>query len=109
MAIVDELEDLLTSNLIWKNRLQYVGVVTKTEALSWGFSGVMLRGSGVSYDLRLQQPYDVYSSLKFNVPVGTNGDCFDRYFLRLEEMRQSSRIILNCLQLITSGPVKALN
>jgi NADH dehydrogenase (ubiquinone) Fe-S protein 2 len=106
---IDELEDLLTSNLIWKNRLQYVGVVTKTEALSWGFSGVMLRGSGVSYDLRLQQPYDVYSSLKFNVPVGTNGDCFDRYFLRLEEMRQSSRIILNCLQLITSGPVKALN
>ena len=69
----------------------------------------MLRGSGVPYDLRLQQPYDVYARLKFYVPVGLNGDCYDRYFLRVEEMRQSSQIILSCLNLITSGPIKALN
>lgn len=69
----------------------------------------MLRGSGVSYDLRIQQPYDAYSSIDFNVPVGVNGDCYDRYFLRVEEMRQSSNIILSCLNLITPGPVKALN
>lgn len=69
----------------------------------------MLRGSGVSYDLRVQQPYDVYSLLKFNIPVGSNGDCFDRYFLRIEEMRQSSQIVLNCLNLMVGGPIKALN
>jgi NADH:ubiquinone oxidoreductase subunit D len=69
----------------------------------------MLRGSGVSYDLRIQQPYDAYSLIKFHVPVGANGDCYDRYFLRVEEMRQSSNIILSCLNLISAGPVKALN
>jgi NADH dehydrogenase (ubiquinone) Fe-S protein 2 len=108
-ARIDEIEDLLTNNLIWKNRLKGVGVVTKSEALAWGFSGVMARGSGISYDLRLQQPYDVYSLIDFKVPVGLNGDCFDRYFLRVEEMRQSSYIILQCINKMVSGPVKALN
>lgn len=108
-ARIDELEDLLTSNVIWKNRLKNVGVITASEALLCGFSGVMLRGSGIAYDLRLQQPYDAYSHVNFRVPVGVNGDCFDRYFLRVEEMRQSSLIISNCLNLIMAGPVKALN
>lgn len=108
-ARINELEDLLTSNVIWKNRLKNVGIITASEALLSGFSGVMLRGSGIAYDLRLQQPYDAYSYVNFRVPVGVNGDCFDRYFLRVEEMRQSSLIILSCLNLITTGPVKALN
>jgi NADH dehydrogenase (ubiquinone) Fe-S protein 2 len=106
---IDESEDLLTSNAIWHNRLRGVGVVTKEEAALWGFSGVMLRGSGVTYDLRLQQPYDAYNNVDFSVPVGRNGDCFDRYYLRVEEMRQSLKIILQCLNKMTAGPVKASN
>ena len=104
---VDEMEELLTGNRIWKQRLVDIGVVSAKDAKDWGFSGVMLRGSGVSWYLRKSQPYDVYSSIDFDVPVGTNGDCFDRYLIRIEEMRQSLRIISQCINTIPEGPVKS--
>ena len=104
---VDEMEELLTGNRSWKQRLVDIGVVSAKDAKDWGFSGVMLRGSGVSWDLRKTQPYDVYSSIDFDVPVGTNGDCFDRYLIRIEEMRQSLRIISQCINTIPEGPVKS--
>ena len=104
---VDEMEELLTGNRIWKQRLVDIGVVSAKDAKDWGFSGVMLRGSGVPWDLRKTQPYDVYSSIDFDVPVGTNGDCFDRYLIRIEEMRQSLRIISQCINTIPEGPVKS--
>ena len=104
---VDEMEELLTGNRIWKQRLVDIGVVSAKDAKDWGFSGVMLRGSGVSWDSRKTQPYDVYSSIDFDVPVGTNGDCFDRYLIRIEEMRQSLRIISQCINTIPEGPVKS--
>jgi len=104
---VDEMEELLTGNRIWKQRLVDIGIVSAKEAKNWGFSGVMLRGSGVSWDLRKSQPYDVYSSIDFDIPVGTNGDCFDRYLIRIEEMRQSLRIISQCINMIPEGPVKS--
>lgn len=106
---VNEMEELLTGNRIWKNRLQGVALVSSTEALAWGFSGVMLRGSGVDYDLRRDNPYEIYDQLNFNVPVGTKGDCYDRYFLRVEEMRQSLNIIGQCLNLMPAGPIKSDN
>jgi len=89
--------------------LRNVGTVSKEEVLLWGFSGVMARGSGILCDLRLQQPYDVYSKISFNVPVGKNGDCYDRYLVRVEEMRQSSMIILSCINSITTGPIFSLD
>ena len=90
---MDEIEEMLTDNPIWKQRLVDIGVVTAEEALDWGFSGVMLRGSGISWDLRKDQPYESYSNLDFGIPVGTNGDCYDRYLIRMEEMRQSADLI----------------
>ena len=104
---IDEMEELLTSNRIWKQRLVDVGVVTANSAFDWGFSGVMLRGSGVSWDLRKTQPYDVYGELDFQVPVGSRGDCYDRYLIRLEEMRQSVRIIMQCLNEMPRGMVRS--
>jgi NADH dehydrogenase (ubiquinone) Fe-S protein 2 len=104
---IDEMEELLTGNRIWKQRLVDIGVVSAKEAKNWGFSGVMLRGSGVSWDLRKTQPYDVYASMDFDIPVGTNGDCFDRYLIRIEEMRQSLRIVSQCINMIPEGPVKS--
>lgn len=103
---IDEIEEMLTNNRIWKQRLVDVGRVTRDEALDWGFSGVMLRGSGVSWDLRQSEPYDVYEKMNFDVPVGTRGDCYDRYLIRIEEMRQSLKIILQCLNEIPDGLVK---
>lgn len=97
---IAEIEDLLTANRIWKQRLVDVGVVDYKQALDWGFSGVMLRGSGVLWDLRINEPYEVYNSLKFLVPTGKKGDCYDRYLIRVEEMKQSVNIILQCLDLI---------
>ena len=88
---------MLTNNRIWKQRLVDIGVVTADQALDWGFSGVMMRASGISWDLRKTQPYDVYDRMKFDVPVGTRGDCYDRYLIRIEEMRQSLRIIMQCI------------
>ena len=104
---IDEMEEMLTGNRIWKQRLVDIGVVTSDQALDWGFSGVMLRGSGVAWDLRKTQPYDVYDKMDFQVPVGSRGDCYDRYLIRVEEMRQSLRIILQCLQEMPQGEVKA--
>jgi NADH dehydrogenase (ubiquinone) Fe-S protein 2 len=103
---IDEMEEMLTNNRIWKQRLVDIGVVTADQALDWGFSGVMLRGSGVSWDLRKTQPYDVYGNMNFDVPVGTRGDCYDRYLLRIEEMRQSLRIIMQCVNEMPQGLIK---
>lgn len=106
---LNEMEELLTGNRIWKQRLQGVALVSAKEAAAWGFSGVMSRGSGIDFDLRRDQPYEIYSQLNFSVPVGSRGDCYDRYFLRVEEMRQSLNIIAQCLNLMPAGPVKADN
>ena len=107
--VIEDVETLLTDNRIWKQRNVDIGVVTKEQALDWGFTGVMLRSSGVPWDLRKSQPYDVYDRMNFDIPVGKNGDCFDRYLIRLEEMRQSIRIIGQCLSEIPSGPVTVEN
>ena len=103
---VDEIEEMLTGNRIWKQRLVDVGVVNYDEALAYGFSGPMLRGSGISWDLRKNQPYEVYEELDFDIPIGTNGDCYDRYCIRINEMRESIRIIVQCLNNLPEGPVK---
>jgi NADH dehydrogenase (ubiquinone) Fe-S protein 2 len=103
---LDEMEEMLTGNRIWKQRLVDIGVVNARDAFDWGFSGVMLRGSGIPWDLRKTQPYDVYDQIEFNVPVGTNGDCYDRYLIRIEEMRQSLKIIHFCINNLPEGPVR---
>nr|QVX31304.1 NADH dehydrogenase subunit 7 [Attheya longicornis] len=102
-----EIEDMLTENRIWKQRLVDVGVVSYSEAYQWGFSGVMLRGSGVNWDLRKTQPYEIYDQLNFEVPVGTNGDCYDRYLIRVFEMKESLKIIEQCINKIPLGIVKS--
>jgi NADH-quinone oxidoreductase subunit D len=106
--IVDDIESLLTENRIFKQRTVDIGRVTVEEALAWGFSGPMLRGSGLPWDLRKSQPYDGYEAYDFDVPVGKNGDCYDRYLCRMEEMRQSLRIMTQALDVIarTPGPAK---
>lgn len=104
---LDEVEELLTNNRIWKQRLVDIGVVTAKEALNYGFTGVMLRGSGVEWDLRRNEPYEIYDELDFDIPVGNNGDCYDRYLIRCEEMRQSLRIIVQCLNKLEPGLIKA--
>jgi NADH dehydrogenase (ubiquinone) Fe-S protein 2 len=101
-----EVQEMLDSNRIWKQRLVGVGVVTAKDACDWGFSGVMLRGSGIEWDLRKSQPYEVYPQLKFDVPVGINGDCYDRYMIRVNEMKQSLSIISQCMDLIPVGLIK---
>lgn len=103
---LDEIEEMLTNNRIWKQRLVNIGIITAKDASDWGFSGVMLRGSGISWDLRKTQPYEIYDKLTFDIPIGTNGDCYDRYLIRIEEMRQSIRIILQVLNEIPEGPIK---
>src|SRR5579871_3465724 len=104
---VDEYETLLTDNRIWKQRTVGIGVVTPQRAMALGFTGPMLRGSGVEWDLRRKQPYEVYDRMEFDVPVGVNGDCYDRYLVRIEEMRQSNRIVRQCVEWLraNSGPV----
>ncbi len=101
---VDEYETLLTDNRIWKQRLVGVGVISPEDALAAGFTGAMLRGSGIEWDLRKKQPYAVYDRLDFAVPVGTSGDCYDRYLVRVEEMRQSNRIIRQCVDWLRKNP-----
>lgn len=105
-ARIDEIEELLTHNRIWKQRLVDVGVVTYNTALLWGFTGVMLRGSGVSWDLRKDRPYEIYDQLAFNVPKGSVGDCYDRYLIRIQEMRESLSIIQQIINKIPEGSVK---
>lgn len=106
-ACVDEYETLLTDNRIWKQRLVDVGIVTADRAKALGFTGPMLRGSGVEWDMRKTQPYEVYDRVDFDIPVGTNGDCYDRYLVRIAEMRESNRIIRQCIEWLRNnkGPV----
>ena len=107
--ILDDLETLLTDNRIFKQRNVNIGIVTKQEALDYSFSGVMLRGSGVPWDLRKSQPYECYNEFDFKIPVGKNGDCYDRYLCRIEEMRESIKIIKSCIKNMPSGPVKSID
>ncbi len=102
---IDDLEELLTENRIFKQRTVDIGVVTREQALDWGFSGPMLRGSGVAWDLRKAQPYDAYEVMDFDIPVGKHGDCWDRYLVRMEEMRQSLRIMRQALDRMPGGPI----
>jgi NADH-quinone oxidoreductase subunit D len=101
---VDEYETLLTDNRIWKQRTVGIGVVSPERAMQMGFTGPMLRGSGVEWDLRKKQPYEVYDRLDFDIPVGVNGDCYDRYLVRIEEMRQANRIIRQCVDWLRANP-----
>ncbi|MEI6301536.1 MAG: NADH-quinone oxidoreductase subunit D [Betaproteobacteria bacterium] len=101
---IDDYETLLTDNRIWKQRTVGIGVVTPERALALGFTGAMLRGSGVEWDLRKKQPYAVYDKLDFDIPVGVTGDCYDRYLVRVEEMRQSNRIISQCVDWLRKNP-----
>jgi NADH-quinone oxidoreductase subunit D len=103
-AYVDEYETLLTENRIWKQRTVGIGVVSPERALNLGFSGPMLRGSGIAWDLRKKQPYEVYDRLDFDIPIGRNGDCYDRYLVRVQEMRQSNRIIKQCVDWLRANP-----
>ena len=103
-GIVDEYETLLTDNRIWKQRLVNVGIVSPERAMQLGFTGPMLRGSGIAWDLRKKQPYEIYDRLDFDVPVGVTGDCYDRYLVRVEEMRQSNRIIKQCIDWLRVNP-----
>jgi NADH-quinone oxidoreductase subunit D len=102
---IDESETLLSRNRIFVDRTQGIGVISKADAIDFGLSGPVLRGSGVDHDLRKAQPYLVYDQLEFDVPVGTEGDCYDRYLVRIEEMRQSVRIVHQCLDKLPGGPV----
>ena len=104
-SFIDDMETLLTENRIFKQRSVDIGVVSAENAIAWGFTGPMLRGSGVAWDLRKAQPYDVYDEMDFDIPIGKNGDCYDRYLVRVEEMRQSLRIIQQCIEKMPDGPV----
>ncbi|WP_366554003.1 NADH-quinone oxidoreductase subunit D [Aquibaculum sediminis] len=107
--VIDDLEALLTGNRIFLQRTVDIGVVPVETAMDWGFTGPMLRGSGVPWDLRRAQPYECYDQLDFQIPVGKSGDCFDRYLVRMEEMRQSLRIIEQCIEKMPDGPVMVEN
>ena len=106
LKVVDDLDALLTENRIFKQRTVDIGIVTREQALDWAFTGPMLRGSGVAWDLRRNRPYECYSDLDFDIPVGKTGDCYARYLVRMEEMRQSVRIMKQCLEKMPSGPVR---
>ena len=103
--VIDDIEGLLTNNRIFKQRTVDIGVVSQRDAQDWGFSGPMLRGSNMAWDLRKAQPYDAYDEMDFDIPVGKNGDCYDRYLVRIEEMRQSVRIMRQCVENMPDGPV----
>ena len=103
---IDDLETLLTTNRIWKQRTVDIGVMTAEQALAWGFTGPPLRASGVPWDLRKSQPYEMYDRVDFKIVCGRNGDCYDRYLMRLGEMRESVKIIQQCLKAMKPGPVK---
>ena len=107
LPVCDDIEGLLTDNRIFKQRNADIGVVSVQDAFEWGFSGVMVRGSGMAWDLRRAQPYECYNELDFKIPVGKNGDCYDRYLCRMEEMRESVKIIRQCIELMEPGPVLA--
>src|SRR5690606_4689514 len=113
LKAVDDLDVLLTENRIFKQRNVDIGVVSLDDAWARGFSGVMVRGSGAAWDLRKSQPYECYAEMDFDVPVGKNGDCYDRYLIRMEEMRQSAKIIRQCVELLLGkdrvGPVSSVD
>jgi NADH-quinone oxidoreductase subunit D len=113
LKVCDDLEDLLTGNRIFKQRNVDIGVVSLKDAWAWGFSGVMVRGSGAAWDLRKSQPYECYAEMDFDIPIGKNGDCYDRYCIRMEEMRQSVRIMKQCIQKLREpegqGPVTVVD
>jgi NADH-quinone oxidoreductase subunit D len=102
---LDDVDNLLTENRIFKQRMVEIGIVSKEQALSWGFSGPMIRGSGIAWDLRKSQPYEIYSQLDFDVPIGKNGDSYDRYLIRVQEMRESIKMIKQCVEMMPSGDV----
>ena len=106
---LNEIDEVLTKNRIWKERLVNVGVITALDSINWGFSGIMLRGSGIPYDIRKIEPYENYGDLKFNIPVGTVGDCYDRYLLRVDEMRESIKILKQTLDQIPVGLIRSEN
>jgi NADH-quinone oxidoreductase subunit D len=108
-GFLSDLEGILTENRIFKQRTVDIGVMTAEQAMEWGFSGPCLRASGCAWDLRKSQPYEIYDQLDFDIPVGRQGDCYDRYLVRIQEMRQSQRIIEQCLALLKPGPVKILD
>ncbi|MDE2134988.1 MAG: NADH-quinone oxidoreductase subunit D [Alphaproteobacteria bacterium] len=103
--VLDDIEVLLTDNRIFKQRNVDIGTVTRAEAEAWGMTGVMLRSAGVAWDLRRAQPYECYNELDFKIPIGKNGDCYDRYVMRMEEMRQSTKIMKQCIEKMPPGPV----
>jgi len=105
--VLDDIEGLLTENRIFKQRNVDIGIVSLEDAMDWGFSGVMVRGSGAAWDLRKSQPYEVYEEMDFDIPVGKNGDCYDRYLCRVEEMRQSINIMRQCIERMPEGPVSS--
>lgn len=103
---LDDMEALLTENRIFKQRLVDIGVMAKEQAIEWGFSGPMLRASGIAWDLRRSQPYEIYDQLEFDIPIGKTGDCYDRYLVRIYEMRESIKIIKQCIEKLPEGPFK---
>ena len=106
---IDEIEDMLSDNRIWKERLQGIGIITPQKAAVWGFSGVMCRGSGLLWDLRKTSPYEIYNTLNFKIPFGKSGDCYDRYLVRVQEMRESLQIINQCINFIPEGEIKVVD
>ena len=107
--IIEDIETMLTENRIFKQRNVDIGIISLEDAMDWGFSGVMVRGSGAAWDLRKSQPYEVYDKMEFDIPVGKHGDCYDRYVCRIEEMYQSLRIIKQCIAEMPDGPVSAVD
>jgi NADH-quinone oxidoreductase subunit D len=107
--VLNDIHELLTENRIFKQRNVDIGVVSADDAFAWGFSGVMLRGSGIKWDLRRNQPYECYNDLEFDIPIGKNGDCYDRYLIRMEEMRQSVRIMKQTIEKMPKGEVSSLD
>jgi len=107
-SCIDEYENLLTDNRIWKQRTVGIAVVNKDRAIQLGFTGPMLRGSGIAWDLRKKQPYEIYEKLDFDIPIGLNGDCYDRYLVRIEEMRQSNKIIKQCIKWLKNNPGRVM-
>jgi len=107
--VIDDFDNLLSENRIFRQRTVDIGAVPAEEAMDWGFSGPMLRGSGVPWDLRRSQPYECYDELEFQIPIGKNGDCYDRYMVRMEEMRQSVKIMRQCIEKMPDGPVHVPN
>ncbi len=103
---IDDLENLLSGSRIWKQRTVDIGTMSAEEALAWGFTGPCIRASGIAWDLRRSQPYEMYDHVKFDIPVGRNGDCYDRYLVRIAEMRESVKIIVQCLEQMRPGPIK---